>query len=181
MKELNPPDTARAPTRLARRADDPLPRWQRFTIEPDAAADSDPPDRRRSQRHAVSLRVDFSTIDPARDRRTGELYYDVGENEELLDLSVRGGCIRMDRAPGNGTRLTLRVRASGGGEPIDLIARTRWSRVDFVRGEHGARASALVGIEIIGGTPAALDHFERCVATAHARRSSSLARPEALG
>jgi hypothetical protein len=55
--------------------------------------------------------------------------------------------------------MLLQLRLAG--EPsIDVIGQTRWTRVVFEPGEHGSRAFALVGIELLGGAPRALDRYD---------------------
>jgi hypothetical protein len=136
---------------------------------------------RTQRRFAVSLPASFATIDPLRDPTTGELYYDTSEHEELLNLSLRGACLRVERAPEDGTRLLLRLRPPGTRTPVDLIARTRWSRVEYLPGQHGGRATALVGLEVIGGSRAALDGYECGVQNLLEPHAAPLAAPEATG
>ena len=57
-------------------------------------------------------------------------------------------------------RLLVQIHC-GEREPIELIARTCWTRVEFEPGESGARAVGIVGLEFIGGSPAALDRYEQ--------------------
>src|SRR5262245_33776010 len=144
-----------------------------------SAAPAPQPDgfERTSRRFAVSLPVSFTTIDPVRDPASGQLYYDTSEREELLNVSLRGACLRVERAPEDGTRLLLRVRPPGSSQPVDLIARTRWSRVEYLPGEHAARASAVVGVELIGGSREALDRYECGVQNLHDPVSDLLAAP----
>ncbi len=155
-------------------------RWRRFIPGNERRQQPGPPDRRRSRRVPVSVRAGVSSIDPVRDRHTGALYYDVSEREELLEISRRGLRLRMERAPDDGSRLLLRMRPTGHDE-IDLVVRTRWSHVEYVRGECGARATTLVGLEIIGGPGASLDAFERWLASSSRPPRAPLARPQALG
>jgi hypothetical protein len=136
---------------------------------------------RRQRRFAVSLPVGITMIDPLRDPASGELYYDTSEREELLNVSLRGACLRVERAPEDGTRLLLRVRPPGTRHAVDLIARTRWSRVAYLPGEHGARATAVVGLEVIGGAPDALDRYECGVQDLIDSSAAPLAAPEASG
>jgi len=135
----------------------------------------------RQRRFSVSLPVSITMIDPLRDPASGELYYDTSEREELVNVSLRGACLRVERAPEDGTRLLLRMRPPGARRAVDLIARTRWSRVDYQPGEHGARATAVVGLELIGGSPDALDRYEYGVQNLSESSSAPLAAPEASG
>ena len=147
-----------------------------------AALDAGEEKRERSRRRcAVSLPASFTTIDPIRDRATGELYYDTSEREELLDVSLRGACMRVERAPENGTRVLLRIEPPGADAHVDLVARTRWSRIEYRPGELGARASAIVGLEVIGGSAEALDRYEASVQKLLDRAAGRLAAPEASG
>jgi hypothetical protein len=140
-----------------------------------------PAGERSARRFAVKMAVSFTTIDPLRDPADGRLYYDTGEGEQLLDLSRRGACLRLERAPEDGTRLLLRLQPPGARAPVDLIARTRWSRVEYLPGDHGARACARVGLELIGGSREALDRYEYGVQLVADGRSALLAAAEATG
>jgi hypothetical protein len=153
----------------------PLGRIPRSANAPDAEL------QRRRRRCRVSLHAAFTTIDPVRDRASGALYYDTSEREELLNVSVRGACIRVERAPEDGTRVLLRIQPPGSAAPVDLVARTRWSRVEYLPGEHGARASAVVGLEVIGGSREALDLYECGVQYLLDPGDDRLAAPEASG
>ena len=66
----------------------------------------------------------------------------------------------------------------GSGRTIEVVARTRWTRVEFEPGIQGARAVAAVGVELVGGSRGALDRFESCVSN-HQRKV--VAGPEGLG
>jgi len=133
----------------------------------------------RRRRFSVSLPVSFASIDPARDPASGELYYDTSEREVLVNISRRGACLCVERAPEDGTRLLLRLKPPGSTAPVDLVARTRWSRVEYLPGDHGARAIAMVGVEVIGGSSEALDRFE--IGVDSLQEPSTLAAPEASG
>jgi hypothetical protein len=135
----------------------------------------------RPRRFAVSIPVSFTSIDPVRDPASGELYYDTSEREVMVNISRRGACLRVERAPEDGTRLLLRVKPPGAPAPVDLVARTRWSRVEYLPGEHGARAIAVVGLEVIGGSSDALDRFEFGVQNLQEPGSRALAAREVSG
>ena len=120
------------------------------------------PQRRYDQRTALSLRVQRSSIDAVRDPITGELYYDIADDDETQNLSRRGLCIRCERPPEIGTRVLVQLRLPGEA-PVDVIGLARWTRVVFVPGEHGARAAALVGLELLGGPPRALERYGRAL------------------
>ena len=135
----------------------------------------------RARRFAVSIPVSFTSIDPLRDPASGELYYDTSEREVMVNISRRGACLRVERAPDDGTRLLLRVKPPGAPSPVDLVARTRWSRVEYLPGEHGARAIAMVGLEVIGGSAEALDRYELGVQNLHEPGAHALAAREVSG
>jgi hypothetical protein len=184
MKDLDQGE--RPPTAPAKGVAAPPEVWRRIAHgTPLGRAAAPAPQRngfeRTSRRFAVSLPVSFTSIDPLRDPASGQLYYDTSEREELLNVSLRGACLRVERAPEDGTRLLLRVRPPGTSRPVDLIARTRWSRVEYLPGEHAARASAVVGLELIGGSREALDLYECGVQNLHDPASDLLAAPEASG
>lgn len=120
------------------------------------------PQRRTDTRTEASLQVELTAIDATRDRRSGELYFATNPDERTQNLSRRGMCVRCERPPAIGTRMLLQLRLAG--EPsIDVIGQTRWTRVVFEPGEHGSRAFALVGIELLGGAPRALDRYDRAL------------------
>jgi hypothetical protein len=184
MKDLDQGERAPAPPASAATAPALWRRIAHGTPLGRAASSAEPPTsgfELRKRRFAVSLPASFTTIDPVRDPSSGELYYDTSEAEELLNVSLRGACLRVERAPEDGTRLLLRVEPPGSGAPVDLVARTRWSRVEYLPGEHGARASAVVGLEVIGGSRDALDRYEWGVQKLHDPGSELLAAPEASG
>jgi hypothetical protein len=185
MKDVDKQGRADSPatTAFAREADS----WRRIAHgtplgrSSGRPAPASPSFERTHRRFAVSLPAGFATIDPLRDPASGELYYDTSEREELLNLSLRGACLRVERAPEDGTRLLLRLRPPGMRAPVDLIARTRWSRVEYLPGQHGGRATAIVGLELIGGSRAALDCYECGVQNLLEPDSPPLAAPEATG
>jgi len=118
--------------------------------------------RRTDTRTDASLRVELTSIDASRDRATGELYFATNPDEVTQNLSRRGMCVRCERPPAIGARVLLQVRLPGEA-PVDVIGQTRWTRVEFEPGEHGARAFALVGIELLGGAPRALARYDRAL------------------
>ena len=118
--------------------------------------------RRGEVRTPLSLRVKRSSIDATRDPVTRELFYDVADDDETTNLSRRGLCIRCERPPEIGTRVLVQLSLPGE-EPIDVVGLARWTRVAFVPGQLGARAVALVGLELLGGPPRALERYGRAV------------------
>jgi hypothetical protein len=139
-------------------------RWRRIPQpgEPEREIAGDALQRRVDVRTPLSLRVQRSSIDPARDPVTRELFYDVADDDETTNLSRRGLCIRCERPPEIGTRVLVQLRLPGE-EPVDVVGLARWSRVTFVPGQHGARAVALVGLELLGGAPRALERYGRAI------------------
>ena len=120
------------------------------------------PQRRADTRTEASLQVELTSIDASRDRATGELYFATSSDERTRNLSRRGMCVRCERPPAVGTRLLLQLRMPGEAS-VDVIGQTRWTRVEFEPGDHGARAIALVGIELLGGAPRALARYDRAL------------------
>jgi len=138
--------------------------WRRIA-QPGAAEDEVtlPAVQRRGElRTNLSLRAERTTIDAVRDPITGELYYDIADDDQTQNLSRRGLCIRCERPPEVGTRVLVQLRLPGEA-PIDVVGLARWTRVVFVPGEHGARAAALVGLELLGGPPRALERYGRAL------------------
>lgn len=134
--------------------------------------------RRTDLRTPLSLRVQRSSIDPTRDPVTGELFYDVADDDETTNLSRRGLCIRCERPPEIGTRVLVQLRLPGEA-PVDVVGLARWSRVAFVPGQHGARAVALVGLELLGGAPRALERYGRALSQiSRSAASADAANPE---
>jgi hypothetical protein len=108
------------------------------------------------------MRVGTSTIDPVFDPVTQERCYAAADDDVAVDVSRRGLRLLCERPPAIGTRIVVHI-ADEGDKPIEVVGCARWTQVEFTRGEHGARAVAAVGIELIGGTLRALDRFEQYV------------------
>ena len=120
------------------------------------------PNARRDPRTHVALRVAMTSIDPLHDPVTGERSYQVSEDNRVLNLSRRGICVRCTRPPEIGSRVLLAIHVPGEPRPVEVIGRTCWTRVEFVPGEEGgARAVAAAGIELMGGSRAAMDRYDR--------------------
>ena len=136
--------------------------WRRIPLTGarDDARGTEPVQRRTDTRTAASLQVELTAIDASRDLATGELYFATSADERTENLSRRGMCVRCERPPAIGTHVLLQLRLPGE-TPVDVIGQTRWTRVEFEPGEHGARAFALVGIELLGGAPRALARYDR--------------------
>jgi len=164
---MKQPETVRDETGTpAFSADSPAsnPGWRRIPLTDtgDEARSALRAQRRNDARTEVSLRVELTSIDASRDRATGELYFATSPDEHTLNLSRRGMCVRCERPPAIGTRVLLQLRIPGEA-PVDVIGRARWTRVEFEPGDHGARAVALVGIELLGGAPRALARYDRAL------------------
>jgi len=156
------------------------PGWRRIPqpAGADGALAAPRPSRRSDERTDLSLRVQRSSIDAVRDPVTGELFYDVSSEDETTNLSRRGLCIRCERPPEIGTRVLVQLRLPDEA-PVDVVGLARWSRVAYVPGEHGARAVALVGLELLGGPPRALERYGRALGKlAHSAASADAASPE---
>jgi hypothetical protein len=138
--------------------------WRRIPLlgERDGEVTAPAAQRRTDDRTELSLRVKRSSIDPTRDRVTHELFYDVADEDETTNLSRRGLCIRCERPPEIGSRVLVQLRLPGE-EPVDVVGLARWSRVAYVPGQHGARAVALVGLELLGGAPRSLERYGRAL------------------
>jgi len=118
--------------------------------------------RRADARREAALPVELTSIDASRDPATGEIYFATSPDERTENLSRRGVCLRCERPPAIGTRVLLQLRIPGEG-PVDVVGQTRWTRVEFEPGLHGARAFARVGIELLGGAPRALERYDRAL------------------
>ena len=143
---------------------DDAPTWRRIPQPGEAGQTRLAPDpqRRGDERTALSLRVQRSSIDASRDPVTGAFYYDVADDDETTNLSRRGLCIRCERPPEIGSRVLVQLRLPDEA-PIDVVGLARWARVVFVPGQHGGRAAALVGLELLGGAPRALERYGRAL------------------
>lgn len=124
-------------------------------------------ERRRDTRLVAQFPIHTTWIDPVRDPVTRELCYWTSDEDEILNLSRRGARLRSARPPDIGTRLLLELHPHDARGPLELIGRTRWTRVEFVPGECGARARAGFGVELLGGARAALDRYEAWLARLH--------------
>jgi hypothetical protein len=138
--------------------------WRRIPLPSASTRERAPAavQRRGDERTELSLRIQRLSIDAARDPVTGELFYDFANEDETTNLSRRGLCIRCERPPEIGTRVLVQLRLPGEA-PVDVVGLARWSRVAYVPGEHGARAVALVGLELLGGAPRALERYDRAL------------------
>jgi hypothetical protein len=121
--------------------------------------------RRREQRIFAALRVSTTFVDPVRDPITREVCYQMSDEDTVLNVSRRGAGLHCVRPPEVGTRLLLEIRPPGMDRSFEMMGRARWTRVEYVPGTHGARAVAAVGVELIGGSHAALDRYESWLAS----------------
>ncbi len=150
--------------------------WRRFgaprAAQPGAS-------RRRDPRVSADLEVSTSTIDSVPDGATGEACFHASD-DSVVNVSRRGACLLSDTPPSVGTRLLVQLRVPGQARSIDLVGRTRWTRVEFRPGKVGARPLCVFGIEIIGGTPTALDRLEDALAGLEPAENASVAGAEGL-
>lgn len=138
-------------------------------------------DQRRDPRTSTFLSVSTTTVDPVRNQRTGEVHYETYEAELITNLSRRGLGLRCARPPTVGSRLLLQIRIYDEPEPIELIGRTCWTRVEILRGVRGRkRAVAAVGLELLGGSRGALERYDRALARIGASKKLSVATPAGL-
>jgi hypothetical protein len=138
------------------------------------------PNRRRDTRTATALRVGTMTIDAVRDPITHEICYLGNEDDSATNLSRRGLRLRCTRPPDVGTRLLLQIYPQGQETPIEVVGRARWTTVEYQPGERGARPFAAVGIEIVGGSPAAFARYDHCLQDL-VESEPVVAAPEPLG
>lgn len=135
-------------------------------------------ERRRDSRFGARCRAATQTIDPLHDPATGSSFYQTTDDDWVANVSRRGICIVSSQPPAIGTRLLVQIRIDGDERPVEVVGRACWTRVEFERGAHGARALCAVGIEVLGGSPQSLDRYDRSIAE---RSGSSVAAPEGLG
>ncbi|MCZ6571151.1 MAG: hypothetical protein O7B23_13425, partial [Deltaproteobacteria bacterium] len=77
--------------------------------------------------------------------------------------------------------LLLQIRIYEEPEPVELIARTCWTRVEILQGVRGRkRAVAAVGLELLGGSRGALERYDRALARIGASKKLSVATPAGL-
>ncbi len=129
----------------------------------------------RSTRYAVSLQVTTQTVDPVRSPVTGEACFQTSDDDQTVDLSRVGIRLRAECAPSVGTRLLLRVHLPSGEEPLELLGRARWTRVELASGPDGTRAVCGVGVEILGGSRRSLDRYARLLDELEQSQRSSVA------
>ncbi len=139
------------------------------------------PNRRRDDRIYTSFGVSTTFVDAVRDPVTHGICYTTSEEDSVLNVSRRGAGLRCVRPPEIGTRLLLEIHPPGQTRPIEVMARACWTRVEYVPGQHGARAVAAVGIEFLGGSSRALDRYESWLAQLASGMETSVAAPPALG
>ncbi len=136
--------------------------------------------KRRTLRYPTSLRVSTETIDPVRDPVTGETFFHTSDDDRLVDVSRNGLRLRADWVPSVGTRVLVRVHLPDESS-VDLIGRTRWSRVEVEPGSIPQRATCGVGVELLGGSRRALDRFESLLAELDSAVPNPLAGARTLG
>ncbi len=136
------------------------------------------PEQRREPRVASAMRVGTSTIDPVFDPVTQARCYSATDDDVAIDLSRRGLRLHCAQPPQIGTRIVIHIPSDGAGKGIEVVGCARWTAVEFEPGEHGARAIAAVGIELVGGTLKALDRFEQYVSR---NQANLVAGSETLG
>ncbi len=138
-------------------------------------------EQRRDPRTSTFLSVSTTTVDPVRNPRTGEIHYETHEAELVTNLSRRGLGLRCVRPPTVGSRLLLQIRIYDEPEPVELIGRTCWTRVEILPGVRGRkRAVAAVGLELLGGSRGALERYDRALAKIGASEKLSVATQEGL-
>ena len=137
-------------------------------------------ERRGDSRLTTDLRATLVSVDPVPDGAGARGSYWSSDADAVENASRRGICLRCERPPAVGTRLVLELLAPGETRSIDLVGRARWTRVEFQRGARGACARAQVGVEIIGGSPTALDRWDRALEHFAEHTLASVATPEGL-
>ncbi len=136
------------------------------------------PEQRREPRVVSEMRVGTSTIDPVFDPVTQARCYSATDDDVAIDLSRRGLRLHCAQPPQIGTRIVIHIPGDGAGKGIEVVGCARWTAVEFEPGEHGARAIAAVGIELVGGTLKALGRFEQYVSR---HQANLVAGSETLG
>ncbi len=149
---------------IAPESTDSTPGWRTIPLAGARVGTARPPEpqRRTDSRIHADFQLELTSIDASRDAMSGDLFFATSADEHTRNLSRRGMCVRCERPPTIGTRVLLQLRLPGEAS-IDVIGQTRWTRVEFEPGEHGSRAYALVGIELLGGAPRALDRYDRAL------------------
>lgn len=137
--------------------------------------------QRRDVRHPTNATLKTVAIDPSRDPVRGTPYYESDNPGQLLNLSRRGICARVQRPPTVSQRVLVELFLPNEERSIELIGRTCWGRVEFERGQIGARALAMIGIEVIGGSAQNIARYDAIVSTLEDATERSLAAERALG
>jgi hypothetical protein len=136
--------------------------------------------RRAEPRFSSTLRVSTASVDAIPDARSGQGWYASSDRDAATNVSRRGVCLACERPPAVGTRMLLEIFVPGDARPLDLVGCARWTSVAYEHGETGARPRAHVGVEIVGGSPSALDRYERALARLSAPDGDSVATPGGL-
>jgi hypothetical protein len=137
-------------------------------------------ERRSDPRFASGIRVSTATVDAIPDQRTGQGWYAWSDRDSARNVSRRGLCLACERPPAVGTRLLLELFLPDEARPLDLVGRARWTQVEYEPGDAGARPRASVGVEIMGGSPTALDRYERALERFAEAAGDSVATPDPL-
>ena len=80
--------------------------------------------------------------------------------------------------------MLLQIQLPDDPRPIELVGRACWTRVEFEPGETGARPVCLVGIEVMGGAPRAIERYERTLSALEGLEcpeETPVARPPGVG
>lgn len=149
-------------------------------IEP-AARERPSLERRTDRRIDATMPAATTSIDPVRDPLTHEVTFHTSETDTIVNVSRRGAELRCARPPGPGTRLLLQLQLPGEPVVVELVALTRWSRVELSPGGRAGEPVAAVGVEFVGGSRASVDHFDHWFThLAHGFRGS-VATPQPVG
>ncbi len=153
----------------------------RSATEPGSRDDATPVELRRDPRMSTILSVRTATVDAVRNPRTGEVNYETHEAQLVTNVSRRGVGLRCARPTTVGSRLLLEIRMYSEPEPVELIGRTCWVRVEILPGVRGRkRAVAAMGLELLGGCQGALERYDRALAKLRASENSLVATQEAV-
>ena len=159
--------------------------WRLIPLWPSPAVDSTPArtpvQRTPEKRFAAELLARTTSIDPIHNPVTGALFFAANEEARTLNVSQHGLCLRCPRPPWVGARMLVKLLLSEDEPPVEFSGHVRWTRVDFVKGSHGARPVAIVGVHLFDGGASARTRYERTLKGFARADTSSVAAPEALG
>ena len=156
-----------------------IPLWPSPTV--DATPTQTPVQPTPEKRFATEMLARTTSIDPIHNPVTGAHFFAANEEAQTVNVSRHGLCLRCPRPPWVGARMLVKLLLSEDEPPVEFSGRVRWTRVDFIKGSHGARPVAIVGVHLFDGADRARARYERTLKGLAEADPNPVAAPKALG